>query len=274
MRRVALDHVGVVARDLTAVASQYEQLGFTLTPLSLQAEGRVGNRCVMLRGTYLELLAVVDPTRGSATLDRFLARYAGVHIVACSTDDLSAELTRLQRAGVAAPAITHSKRAVDAADPAGPQAEFALIQLPDQPEGRFNLVRHLTPDALWQDRFLRHPNNATTLEAVDLVVQDVWDTAARLSRLIGCVATPDLAGSVVLALAHGIVHLLPPDGGCAVVPRISGLRLRTSDGNAALRRRLIERTVAYQADGDALVVPATVAGGVTMRFLPGDMRAF
>ncbi len=72
-----LDHVGVVTHDLAALASQYERLGFTLTPLACQADGHIGNRCVMLRRSYVELLAVVDPNAGSATLDRFLARYAG-----------------------------------------------------------------------------------------------------------------------------------------------------------------------------------------------------
>ena len=39
-------------------------------------------------------------------------------------------------------------------------------RLPDQPEGRINLVRHLTPEVLWQERFLRHANNAAALDEV------------------------------------------------------------------------------------------------------------
>jgi hypothetical protein len=274
VRQVGLDHVGLVARDLAAVAAQYEQLGFTLTPPARQAEGRVGNRCVMLRGSYVELLAVVDPIRGSATLDRFLARYAGVHILAFSVGDPPAELARLRRAGVAAPEVAHTERAVDERDLAGTRARFALVQLPDQPEARLNLVHHLTPDALWQDRFLRHANNAATLEAVELVVENPWTTAARLSPLIGCVAVPDRSADVALELARGIVRCLPPGAEAAVVPRIAGLLLRTSDDNAALRCRLIEHGIPHAADGDAVVVPATAAGGVRLRFLPGGPRTF
>ena len=87
---IALDHVGVVTRDLAALATQYQRLGFTLTPLARQADGRIGNRCVMLHRSYVELLAVVDPNAGSATLDRFLARYAGIHILAFAIDDQTA----------------------------------------------------------------------------------------------------------------------------------------------------------------------------------------
>ena len=38
MREIALDHVGVVTRDLAALAARYEGLGFTLTPLARQAD--------------------------------------------------------------------------------------------------------------------------------------------------------------------------------------------------------------------------------------------
>src|SRR5262249_1551518 len=146
-----------------ALAGQYERLGFALTPLARQADGRVGNRCAILRGGYMELLAVVDPNASSATLDRFLARYAGIHILAFAIDDTAAAQARLQLAGLAARPVVTAERAIDDADPAGARARFALLQMPDQPEGRINLVRHLTPEALWQERFMRHANNAATL---------------------------------------------------------------------------------------------------------------
>src|SRR5215469_15339254 len=164
MSRVELDHVGVVTRDLTALAKQYERLGFRLTPLARQTDGRIGNRCAMLRhGGYIELLAVVDPTASSATLDRFLSRYAGVHILAFGIDDTGAVLARLQRAGIVVPPVSEVERPIDDSDVTGQRARFTLIQVPAQPEARINLVRHLTREALWQERFLRHPNNAVAL---------------------------------------------------------------------------------------------------------------
>src|ERR1700693_6541371 len=110
MSGVALDHVGVVTRDLAALASQYERLGFTLTPLARQADGRIGNRCAMLHRSYVELLAVVDPNAGSATLDRFLARYAGIHILAFAIDDPLAALARLRWAGIQRPSVAQLGR--------------------------------------------------------------------------------------------------------------------------------------------------------------------
>jgi hypothetical protein len=276
MSTVALDHAGVVTRDLAALAAQYERLGFTLTPLARQTDGRIGNRCAMLRRCYIELLAVVDPNAGSATLDRFIARYAGIHILAFSMDDAEATLARLRRAGVDASSVSRLERAIDDADPTGLRARFTLIQMPDQPEGRINLVHHLTPEVLWQERFLHHPNNATTLTEVLLAVAEPADTAARFSRLIGCPVIPDPAGGFALDLAHGRVRLLPetalhsvlPEGDAVGEPRIVGLAVSTSDGNEAVGRLLAERAIAHRVHGDALLVAPDAAGGVTLRFLP------
>ena len=268
----ALDHVGVVTRDLTTVAKQFEHLGFMLTPFARQSDGRIGNRCAMLRQGYIELLAVVDANARSATLERFLARYAGIHILAFSIDDPETELVRLRRAGVEAPAISRVDRLVDDADPTGLRARFALIPLLEQPEGRLNLVHHRTPEALWQERFLHHPNNATALVEVDVVVGEPAESAARFSRLVGRAVVPDPAGGFALDLPRGRVRLLPGtalDGGeVPGLPSIVGMTIHTADANAAVLRLLAERGIAHRIyDGDLLVDPSE-AGGVALRFSP------
>ncbi|MEJ0016720.1 MAG: VOC family protein [Acetobacteraceae bacterium] len=260
----ALDHVGIVTDRLADLAESYTRLGFTLSPLARQADGRIGNRCVMLPCCYIELLAVVDPNARSATLECFLARYAGVHILAFRFTDETAELARLRRAGVEASSVSRFERLVDDADPDGPRARFALIQTPDQPEGRINLVRHLAPEALWQPRFLAHANNVASLDEVVLAVADPADTAARLSRLIGCVAVPDPTEGFALELSHGRIRIHAAATG--VVPRITGLTLGTSDAAAAIARTVVERGIAHHREPSAWVVEAAAAGGVELRF--------
>jgi hypothetical protein len=261
-----LDHVGVVSSDLAALATTYQRLGFTLTPFSRHSDGRIGNRCVMLQGSYIELLAVVDPSARSATLERFLARYAGVHLLAFAIADEQTALARLHRAGIEGASVSRFTRKFDDADPGGPEAAFLLIQTPEQPEGRCNLVRHLTPDVLWRAPFLFHPNNATTLEDVSIAVADPADTASRLSRVVGCVVVPDPKEGLALELARGRIRLLPAISG--VVPRVIRLTLRTADRNAAMDRFLAERKIAARRDGDVVVVDAAAAGGVEIRFVP------
>lgn len=264
MTAPTLDHVGVVTRELSALADSYERLGFTLTPLARQADGRIGNRCVMLHRSYIELLAVVDPQASSATLERFLARYAGVHILAFGINDVPATLARLSRAGVEASA-TQAERPIDDADPDGPRARFEWVHVPDQPEGRINLVRHLSPQALWQPRFLNHPNKAAVLSEVSILVAEPADTAARFSRLVGCVVVPDPAGGFALDLAFGRVRVLQADG--PVVPRIADLTLGTSDENATMIRLVKQHAIAHELGRGALVIDPRAAGGVALRFV-------
>jgi hypothetical protein len=180
----------------------------------------------------------------------------------------------LHRAGFAQAALSRTDRAVDDADPAGPRARFTLIATPDPPEGRVHLIRHETPEALWQERFLHHPNHAAALEDVVLVVAEPAATAAHLSRLAGRPVVPDAAGGYRLDLPRGNLRMLPeaalgavfPGVAVPVVPWIAGVTLATDDANAALRRWLEEQAIPFRAASDALLVQA---GGVVLRFRPG-----
>ena len=257
---VGLDHAGIVGRDLTALADTFQALGFTLTPLARHAGGRTGNRCVMLReGGYLELLSTVDGGT-SATLDRFLARHAGLHILALEIEDIAAVQDRLRLAFGSAPDVSHTDRAVDDAEPAGPRARFALLTPPDPPEGRVHLIRHETREALWQERFLGHANNAVALTEIVLEVPEPAVTAAWYSRVAGGAVTPDAEGGYALQLPRGRVRLLP-----GTIARMTGLTLRTEDGAAAIRQWVREHEIASRENRDAIIVNAA---GVALRFTP------
>ena len=158
--------------DIEALHAQYEALGFTLTPLArqsgrLKADGPViqwgtANRCAMLRDGYIELLGIVDPAAPANGCDGFIARYAGLHILALAIDDEAQALARLRRAGIDIAGVLHLERPVDSADPDGPKARFARLPLPNAPEGRIQLIRHLTPELIWQERFMAHANHAVS----------------------------------------------------------------------------------------------------------------
>jgi len=250
---ITLDHAGLAGPEIGALHDAFVALGFTLTPLArqsgrLRADGPVepwgtANRCAMLRDGYIELLGIVDASAPANGLDRFLARYAGLHILALGIEDEERELARLRRAGLDLPGVLHLVRPVDSADPEGPQARFARLPLPDAPEGRIQLIRHLTPEAIWQERFMTHANQAIGLEALIMVVASPAETAARLSRLSGRPVVPDPAGGFALRLDRGEVRVLPtealeavlPGVAAPVLPFMAGLVVRTADGAAAVR---------------------------------------
>jgi hypothetical protein len=264
----ALDHVGVVGHDLAALATQYERLGFMLTPRALAGGGRIANRCVMLRHGYLELMALTQGGR-SATLERMLARHAGAHIIALAVDDAAATIARLYRAGIDCPAAEQSERAIDAAEPSGPHARFLHLPVPEQPEARLNLIRHLTPELLWQERFLRHPNHAVALEEIVLAVPVPAESAARFSRLAGRPVVPDRAGGCALLLPRGSIRLLPPEGFEAkpVVPSIVGITLRTDDARAAITRVLAAAAIPHEVMDGVVSTQPNASGGVALRFV-------
>lgn len=292
---IALDHVGVCNRDLAPMAAAYEALGFTLTPIAQQSGRRTptseverfatGNRCAFLQHGYIELLAILEPGLFDNKLGEFLARYEGLHILAMAMDDAEANLARMRRAGIDIPGIAHLERPVDTPD--GPRAQFQRLPFPDAPEGRLQLIRHLTPELVWQDRWMTHANAAVALEELILVSAEPAESAARLARLTGLVLEPGKVAGYTLRFPGGAgvagpraplmetrVQILPPEAlgevlpGVAIpdLPFLAGFVVRTSDGNAAISRILGEKGVPLP--GRRLMVPPALAAGAAVVFAP------
>lgn len=288
-----LDHVGVCARDLPPLAAAYEKLGFTLTPIARQSgrrtpEGAVepfgtGNRCAFLRHGYIELLAILDPTLFANQVDRFIARHEGLHICAFGCVDAEANLARMQGAGIPIPGIAWLERKVEASDPR--LARFARLPFPDAPEGRLQIIRHMTPELVWQDRWMVHANHADALVALVMAGAKPADTAARLSRLTGLPFTPDPAGGFRITLPGAergagprsprletVVRVLDADAIPRVFPGVipptlpfmAGMVVRTDDANAAVRAMGLPLVDAP----DGLMVPPEHAGGAALVFAP------
>lgn len=289
---LALDHLGVCNRDLAPMAAAYAALGFTLTPVAQQSgrtpAGRIerlatGNRCAFLRHGYIELLAIVEPGRFDNRLGEYLARYEGLHILALAIDDAAANQARLARGGLEIP-LAPLERPVD--DPEGPRARFERLPFPDAPEGRLQLVRHLTPELIWQPRWLDHANRAEALEEVILVSAAPAESAARLSRLAGLPLEPGPVAGYLLRFPGGAavagpaaapetrVSILPPEAlpevlpGVAIpaLPFMAGMVVRTADGNAAARALLGDRAVPLP--GGRLLAPPALAAGAALVFAP------
>jgi hypothetical protein len=281
----ALDHVGVAGRDLMALAAQYERLGFSLTPIARHRgphfpDGPVermgsGNRCAMLGEGYLELISVLEPRLFSSGMDTLMDRYEGLHIIALTIEDEAENLARLRAAGFAIPGVAILERPVDDTDPTGLQARFARLPLPDAPEGKLQLIRHFTREAIWQPRFMAHENHAAALTSVVLAVAEPAETAARFSRLAGRPVVPDPLGGFCLEMPRGSVRILPrieklfPGAVPPVLPWIGGFSVRTDDANLAVGALLQSRGIAHQTVPGGLLVSPTDAGGAFLLFEPG-----
>ncbi|MCA3390137.1 MAG: VOC family protein [Roseomonas sp.] len=289
---LALDHLGVAARDLAPICAAYERLGFTLSPIAQQSGRRrpdlpvekygSGNRCAFLKHGYIELIAILDPALFDNNLNAFLARYPGMHILALAMLDEEANLARLRAAGLDIPGVAYLERPVEAG---GPIARFARLPFPDPPEGRVQLIRHLTPELVWQDRWMDHANGAEILEAAILSADNPAETAARLSRLSGLPVEPDPAGGFLLRLPGAAraagpkapvletrVRVLTPEALATVLPGVvppaspfmAGMVVRTADGAASARRILAGIPTREAPEG--IMVPPEYAAGAALIF--------
>jgi hypothetical protein len=289
---VALDHVGIAARELGPMAAAYERLGFALSPVAQQSGRRrpdlpvepwgSGNRCAFLRHGYIELIAILDPALYDNTLNRFLARYPGMHILALAITDEEANLARMRAAGIEIPGVAWLERPVE---PGGPIAKFARLPFPDPPEGRVQLIRHLTPELVWQERWMNHANKAVALEEAILCARAPAETAARLSRVAGLPVEPDPAGGFLLRLPGAAraagpfapametrVRVLAEESLPAVLPGVAaqaspfmaGMVIRTEDGAAAARQVLTG--IPTRAAPAGLMVPPEHAAGAAVVF--------
>ncbi len=219
-----LDHVGIAVPDLDVAAAAFEALGFQVTPTAPHLPGGVtGNRCVMLRHGYLELLAVIDPAGRSATVAKFLSRYQGIHVISLATDDAETAGTRLGRE------VIRSERPTDDG-----MARFARVALTDLTP-RLQLIQHLTPDIVWRPADCVHPNGAQALVSVVMTAETPAIAAADLARTAGRVLVPDPDGGYALRMGAGAVRVLDDVGtvfpGLAVPsqPFVAGVEIRTSD---------------------------------------------
>ncbi len=293
---LALDHVALCARELDPLVAAFGRLGFALSPLSRQSGPRApggevetfgsGNRCAFLRHGYVELLGILDPALFANGVDRFVARYEGMHIIALAMADEEGNLARLRAAGIDLPGVSRLQRPVE---PGGPMAHFARLPLPDAPEGRLQLIRHLTPELVWDPRWMDHANRAEALTEVILVNDPVAGSAARFSRLAGLPLLPDPAGGFLLELpgAAGVAgpeapairtairilepHALPevlPGVAIPALPFLAGMVVRTADGNAAIRAILAREGIAARELAAGLMVPPEAAGGAALVFAP------
>jgi hypothetical protein len=280
----SINHVGMVARDLSATVSRFEAMGFMLTPYSphsgawkpgekVQNFGS-GNRCIMFERNYLEILANEDPAKPTPRLAGYLKHHQGAHIICFNTEDSHTVDKRLAGAGIRTSGVIPLQRDIDT--PEGVRtAKFERVQFApdDSPEGYIQAARHLTPQYIYQPRYIAHPNRCVELSDTIVVTDDLDGFARKYARYLGTEPVRDgetirfrfpLVSTLTLvpqrhapALVPGT--LFPP------IPGIAAVAFRTHD-LTALRRRLAEHGFTVNDVGNRLIVPAEEASGVAVIF--------
>lgn len=270
----AIDHVVIAGRDLDALATRYEALGFTLTPQAWH-EDRMGttNRLAQFAGrNFIELVevdrpgTVEDPGPGGFAFGAFLkswtARREGLAMIVFRSDDARADIARWRAAGLATYPPFDFRRQARLPDGSEVTVEFSLgfVTSPEMPELGFFVCQNRAEEHFWKPAYQAHENGAEEIAAITLVARDPARHGVFLGAMFGgeVVRRPD---AVSIACGPQRIEIVRPDAlpgwqgdpGEGVLG--AGLTIRTS-GQAAAR-----------ADGPT---PPEKAGNVALAWEPRE----
>src|SRR5215470_4992823 len=264
---IFLDHVGHFVPDAQAASQALTRAGFAPTPVSVQVDPAgaptgTGNVCAMFARGYIEILFKTATTPLAAELDASMARYPGVHLAAFAVADAAAAYRRLGEVGFALRPLVSMQRPVGTETGQATAAfTVARVERGAMAEGRIQILTHHTEDAVWQQRWLTHPNGARGLASVVIAVADVHEAAARFARFTGRPAMTTRSGQTI-ELDRGRVELVTRAAFEAALPEIAvpglpfigayGIVVASLDAGATIFARAGLR---MRRIGDCLVVP-------------------
>jgi catechol 2,3-dioxygenase-like lactoylglutathione lyase family enzyme len=278
---LSLDHVGFIVRDLDAGAARWARLGFRLSPRGPQM-GRVpgqsemgpwatSNRCAMFQRGYLELIGVTQAGNFNPWA-AFLDRFEGIHITAFRCDDADAAYAALTaRIDGFDPPLQRQR---DAPFNGGTKLfRFRNIFSQDDryPEGRFIVIEHQTPDVIWQDALMTHPNGAVGFEEVVFCADPAAPTMRRLAGVTGVASNRgrfDLPGGGRVSVLDraGFADRFPGAAAPPALPAAAAIVVGVADLE---RTRAILNAAGVDLNAqqsDTPWVPADIANGGVIAF--------
>jgi hypothetical protein len=264
---IFLDHVGHFVRDRAAAGAALQRAGFAPTPVSVQVapDGGptgTGNVCAMMTRGYIEVLFKTADTSLGREFEAALNRHSGLQLAAFAVADANAWHRRLGEASFRTRSIAPFSRPVYTATGKDTAAfTVARVEPGEMAEGRIQMLTHHTEHAVWQPRWIAHPNGALGLASLAIVVADVDEAASRYARFMHRPAQPTRAGQAV-PLDRGRIDLVTRKAFAAVLPEIAipalpfigacGLTVTSLDGvEAALRKG----GLSSRRTGDVVVAP-------------------
>ncbi|MEN4587003.1 VOC family protein [Pantoea agglomerans] len=271
-----LDHAVInVADQLDSASARFRRLGFQLTERGHHSLGS-SNHLAIFGENYLELLGY-ETGKGSQRADLWQSPL-GLSGLVWKSSDAESEFQHLQRQDLDGdpPAAFH--RPVTLPDGLVSEAHFRTVRIRPSlvPNGRSFFCQHLTPEAVWQPAWQRHPNGVRNISEFVIVAQDPALSALVYSRLFGAakvLACPE--GAFVLRAGAATVRFasedyaqqrfgpLPEDyDGSA---RMVALGFETEDLDL-VKRALVKGEIAFQEQPEAIVVESAEGFNLALRF--------
>jgi hypothetical protein len=260
-----LDHVVVAVLDLSQAGDLWSALGFQVSPIMRHLALGSANRLVGFGSTYIELLGriedMIPPHR-----ERWMARFAygeGLTSFAFRSNDLVADYATLIENGVAMTGIGSARRVVDMPDgnTAETDSDFAYLDSTASPFPPPFLVMHKRPETIFIPAFAVHANTAIDIVGVTFLSADPDADRATFACLSAGPAPVEFLrdgeatshfGAVAPPLARGVGY---------------GIGLTIAVTSLAACRASIHPGVAVVESDGALLVPASAANGLFLRFI-------
>ena len=218
--------MGWFVSDMEEAGAAFARLGFPLTPFTVhrnedeagnQVPTGTANRCAMLGRGYLEILTDVDglDTPFSRAHRAAIARYEGLHLIAFTVDDVEAEARRLGDAGFGPQPVANLRRPMPVDGGGEEEAGFSVLRVAPgtMAEGRMQILRHETPDVVWQPSMIPRDNAISGLSGVVICTGDPAEAAGRYARFTGL--GQEDAG---IALDRGRLDFVDPAGLSRILP--------------------------------------------------------
>ncbi|PLC52529.1 hypothetical protein CR155_17190 [Pollutimonas nitritireducens] len=201
MTSLAFDHLVLMLRDrLTGLAQEFEKDGYFLTDLAVHNLGSI-NRLITLDNSYIELLGWPE---GAPPARKEIANSpAGLEALVFRSTDARRTYEYLKECGFDVNPVQRLERPIELA---GNQvvARFDTVRFSTQPIAGFRVYfcQHLTPEYVWVDRYMKHPNGARTLSDILLVSNQPQSVAQSLAVLTQANVRTDSNGEYEVTLPN------------------------------------------------------------------------
>lgn len=178
---MSLDHIVInTLLDMDEAVSIFASLGFCLTPRGHHSLGSI-NHLMLEPRAYLELVGV--PETGKQRAD-VLNSPRGLNGLVFRSHDATATHARLETAGFSPQEPMLLERPVElAGETCAARFHNVRMTMEEFPAGRVYFCQHLTPELVWRDEWLSHPNGFAGLAEMVIHSPDPASDAAAYAVL-------------------------------------------------------------------------------------------
>jgi hypothetical protein len=273
-----IDHAMLISRDLERARSDYQRMGFAVTPLTPHPHG-TANHLIMFQHDFVELLGIVAPEKldsRSAAAKLFLQVREGLAALALPTSDAGQDREALIRRGLDPSDLYSFDRPVTLPDGRETRAivDTVWVSEPSAPLVQTFLSQQHVAEAIWVPDWQVHPNGAQAIAWLTLVADDpAGPLEDHLAALFETDVARDAQGRRSFRTPRGEIRVLRPDdyeATCGVSaeaarPYIAGVGIRVADLEG-LATQLQQNGVPCERSSQVVRVPPGFAHGALIEF--------